>query len=354
MLESNRDSGWPTSATALAMGAAFLRQAAADGQVVIVYHGDADGLCAGAIMLTTLRCLGATRVTMLSPGKGESPYAAEVRRRIRSYKPQWLIVVDMGSRDEAIIPGTDTLVIDHHQPEGFPEGAVLVSSHGHPPIAPSSLLSFILGSTVANLDQKLWLAVVGTVADLGPSVDFSIIREGLRRYGRGNITETVALLNAAKRSAAHDVATALAVVERATSPADIARGRVAGVEKLRDYRQRVAAEVSRVARTRPVFADRVALLRFSSGAQVHPLVAIRWARRLSNNIVIAANYGYLPGRVNFAMRSMLDVNLVDFLHNLGVTDVDGEFGYGHARATGGSVTPQDFDRLLRAMGFDLD
>src|SRR3712207_8625605 len=47
----------------------------------------------------------------------------------------------------------------------------------------------------------------------------------------------------------------------------------------------------------------VALLRFASPAQVHPLVATTWARRLAPRMVLAANDGYLaPGVVNFAVR----------------------------------------------------
>ena len=44
----------------------------------------------------------------------------------------------------------------------------------------------------------------------------------------------------------------------------------------------------------------VALIRLHSPCQVHPLVARTWRDRLPRSIVIAANTGYLPGRVNFA------------------------------------------------------
>ena len=50
--------------------------------------------------------------------------------------------------------------------------------------------------------------------------------------------------------------------------------------------------------------------------QVHPLVAVRWMRRLRDLVVIAANDGYRPGRVNSAMRTTADVNLVDLLRGL--------------------------------------
>jgi hypothetical protein len=35
------------------------------------------------------------------------------------------MVLDQGSRSGALLPGVPTLVIDHHQPEGFPEGATV-------------------------------------------------------------------------------------------------------------------------------------------------------------------------------------------------------------------------------------
>ena len=350
-MRRDADREWPASSVALEAGREFLRRAGMDGLTIVAYHGDADGLCAGILVLETLRRLGARRARPLAAGKGEAVHSETMRRRLRSTRPTRLVVVDMGSRAEPVLPGTPTLIVDHHQPVGIPRDAVFVSSFDHSPIAPASLLTFILASSVVDLKDREWLAVVGTVADLGPAVEFPLVTEGLRRHGKRNVTETVALLNAAKRSAEHDVETAFAVVERATSPADVAQGRVDGVDRLRQYRREVADEVSRASRTRPIFAGRVALLCFSSGAQVHPLVAIRWARRLPNNIVVAANYGYLPGRVNFAVRSMLNVNLVDFLRGLGVSDVEGEYGYGHPRASGGSLAPEDFARLLREMGF---
>ena len=67
--------------------------------------------------------------------------------------------------------------------------------------------------------------------------------------------------------------------------------------------------------------------------------------------MIAANDGYLPGRVNFAVRSASNVDLLAFLRGLGLGDVEGEFAHGHPRATGGSVPPAEFERLVRALGY---
>jgi hypothetical protein len=43
-------------------------------------------------------------------------------------------------------------------------------------------------------------------------------------------------------------------------------------------------------------------VRFSSPFQLHPLAVLMWSRRLAPRLVVAANDGYLPGRVNFSIR----------------------------------------------------
>jgi len=83
--------------------------------------------------------------------------------------------------------------------------------------------------------------------------------------------------------------------------------------------------------------------------QVHPLVAQSWQSRLAPRAVIAANDGYLPGRVNFAVRGGRG-DLRRLLREA-LPDLGGEFAHGHDRATGGSIAPGDFDRLLEALGF---
>lgn len=64
-----------------------------------------------------------------------------------------------------------------------------------------------------------------------------------------------------------------------------------------------------------------------------------------------ANDGYVSGRVNFAMRTRTGTNMVELLRALPLVGAEGEWGFGHPQATGGSLAPRDFDRLLTALGF---
>ena len=63
--------------------------------------------------------------------------------------------------------------------------------------------------------------------------------------------------------------------------------------------------------------------------------------------MIAANDGYLPGRVNFSVRGGTG-DLRALLHS-SLPGVGGEFAHGHAAATGGSLAPDDFERLIAAL-----
>jgi single-stranded-DNA-specific exonuclease len=81
---------------------------------------------------------------------------------------------------------------------------------------------------------------------------------------------------------------------------------------------------------------------------VHPVVAQTWARRLAPRLVVAANDGYLPGRVNFSVRG--GQGSLPQLLRAALPDVGGEFAHGHDRASGGSLEPDAFERLLEGLG----
>jgi single-stranded-DNA-specific exonuclease len=101
-------------------------------------------------------------------------------------------------------------------------------------------------------------------------------------------------------------------------------------------------------RTPPVVRGDTALIRFSSPYQIHPLVATTWAGRLAPRVVLVANDGYLPGRVNFVVRGGTG-DLREWLQaRLPLTAP--EYALGHPGATGGSISPDDFHRLLIALG----
>jgi hypothetical protein len=229
-------------------------------------------------------------------------------------------------------------VVDHHVPEAAPDQL----GHDVVVVSDTTAPTAVLVRRIVP-EQPSWLAAVGAVGDLGPT-GFSLPE--CAGAPKRAVRELVPLVNAPRRVPDGPVRTALELlVEHEDPRAALRDPRIGALEAARVQWR---AEFDRVVRTAPIVGAHAALLRFSSSSQVHPLVATTWARRLAPRMVVAANDGYLPGRVNFAVRGGsgdLRARL-----RMALPDVGGEFAHGHERATGGSLPPGEFDRLARALG----
>ncbi len=337
---------WPADAGAIEAARGFLRTCS--GRIVVASHNDVDGLTAAVIVLRALAARGVS-AEPLPARRGEHVHQDGMRQRIRALAPDALIVVDMGSRPEPILDDVPTLVIDHHDASGgLPSDAVVVNGHDREPVASASVLAYAVCAEAPDIAASAWLAALGAFADLGSAAPFSAM---LGIEARGTAwSKAVALLNAGRRAAEDDALTPLRVLQAASGVQEIARGLVPGVDRLERYRQAVQAEVARCSRVAPEILGDVALIRCSSGAQVHPLVATRWSGRLAPRVVMAANDGFIPGRVNFAVRCGTELNLLLWLRGLPFTPPpSAEYANGHPRATGGSLPIGAFEALVEVL-----
>ena len=291
-------------------------------------HTDADGLAAGALALRA-RGEGAERAVLLD--RTRSPWGPEP-----DLPPGRIALLDQGVRRFAR-PG---VLIDHHAPEVALDdagpGVVVLTSAGETPETPTApLVLRALGAGPA------WLAALGAAGDLGRA---GLALPECAGAPAAPVLKLVPLINAPRRLAAGPVRTALALLLDHDSPADAYNDpRVRVLERARaEWR----AAYERVVRTAPRFHGQVAVLRFCAPFQVHPLVATAWARRLAPRPVLVANDGWVPGRVNFAVRGGGDLRA---LLRRALPDAEGELGHGHRSATGGSLAPAEFERLLAGL-----
>ena len=192
-------------------------------------------------------------------------------------------------------------------------------------------------------EAPAWLAALGAFGDLG-TAGFSLPETA--GAPRTAVRTLAPLVNAPRRLPDGPVREALALlVEHDDAGAVLRDPRVATLARAREEWQ---AAYRAVVRTAPVVGDAAALLRFTTPYQVHPLVATAWSRRLAPRLVLAANEGYLPDRVNFAVRGGRG-DLRKLLREA-LPEANGEFAHGHDRATGGSLPPEQFDVLVRRLG----
>jgi len=298
----------------------------------VVPHTDADGLSAGALALRA-RGEGADAAVLL--GREQSPW-----RTPEALPSEGRVaLLDWGVRPF----GRTAVMVDHHVPETDDPGAgsLVLSGHGE---EPQTCTAALMRRIVP--EQPSWLAAVGAVGDLG---DAGFALPEASPAPKTAIRKLVPLLNAPRRLPdSPAIRTALALlVEHDEPKAALADPRVAELE---DARAEWRAGFDQVVRTAPQVGQDVAVIRFSTPYQVHPLVATTWARRLAPRMVMAANDDYLPGRVNFAVRGGAKGDDLRARLRAALPDATGELGNGHPRATGGSLVPEEFERLLAGLG----
>lgn len=318
--------------------------------VAVLCHSDCDGLAAGVILAKAFERTGHT-VAVEITGKGGSAWGPDVAPRLSRHDPQALVVADLGCRIEPVLPGVPTAFVDHHRPEGIAPHSLLVTGYGLDPTPTSSQLSWECGKRIADGSDLDWVAAIGVISDLGDGSE--LIAEVRKRHKLTHLRDATALLNAARRSATGDARPAFDLLMKADGPKAVLSGEHPETEQLKERKAEVTAAFNAGKRAAPKVspASNVALIRVHSPCQIHPMIVQSWRTRLAKNIVMVANTGYVPGQVNFTVRSAVDVNLLDFLRDHAPPDPGPNYGHGHDKATGGALQFDQWNLFITALGF---
>lgn len=319
-------------------------------QPLILGHFDADGLAAVAILARALERFGRPADIRLV-GKGENPWSDTLREELAGRAPAGLIVTDLGIREGELLPGVTTILVDHHVPTGVPGAALVISGHGLQPEPTSALLAYWCAQALGPAEDLLWLAALGLIGDMAEGAGFPEMAEAQGRYGKTALRDAVSLINAPRRAAAADARPALALLLKGEGPKDVTSGKFPETAALLAAKAEVKDALDAAKRIGPKVRGDVALIRFSSPCQIHPLVAQQWRGRLKDKIVLAANTGYRPGWVHFAARTATDMNLIAFLGERRPAGADENYGSGHIKATGGALRPDDWNEFVSELGF---
>ena len=338
-------------------------------RVHVLCDSDADGLPAGALLVRALRAAGFGEVTAETRRKGESAWDGQVLERVRGFRPEALIVADLGSRAGALLAGVPTLLLDHHVPTGVPEGAVLLTGYGRgaeggdgKDVPTTGLMAWwcaraLVGERLA--EEWMWLAGISLLSDLGDKAPFMELALAKKRFGGGALREATSLLNAPRRTATGDGSAALRLLLEANGPKEVLSGAIAETAELWRAKEEVGAALAAARKLPPRFsrkaraelgADLVAV-RMETPCQVHPLVAMQWRSRFPKSVVFGVNTGYRAGWVHFSGRAPAGVNLVAWLLAHRPAEADERYGNGHDQAAGGALPVEVWNRWAEEVGF---
>jgi len=331
---------------------AFVDRIQPDKSVVVLHDSDADGVTAGVVLQLALSRAGFENVKLVAPDRQRNAWTPANRERVIAAAPDSLFVLDLGSQSEPVIAGIPTCFIDHHRPEGVPPGDTLISAYTWEPIPNTSLLVWELCSSLTDVSDLDWIAAIGTVSDLGEKAPFEMLAVAKSRYTAKYLKEASALINAARRASQYNPEVAVRALLTHDSPRSLVNSNTDEVEHLREARKEVQVAMEQAKKAAPVFSGNVALVRINSPCQIHPLIAQSWRTRLPKYIVMVANEGYIPGRVNFSVRTASGINVLDFLKNVNLSPGEGSYGHGHDSASGGSLPVERWNDLLSSLGFE--
>ncbi|KAM3070003.1 hypothetical protein ACMFMF_008354 [Clarireedia jacksonii] len=373
--DSQGEEVWPAPREQVNAAYEFLQECAkAQKPTLIVPDKDADGLSAGVIVHRTLLKLGLDEkyLDVHLVRKGSNIHEEYERKLMLEKKPSYVIVLDQGSRGgPPVIDDKDakSLIIDHHLSDEFPQDATVVSGCHSPPVPTTALMTYeICKELHPDIAKECgYLCAIGTHGDLGNTLKwlppFPDMKETFKTHTKKLINDCVSFINAPRRTGKYDVITAWKALLEAEDPKQIMTNK-----RLAEARQEINKEVERQTHTPPKFSKdgKIAVLKIKSEAQVHPVIATRWASHLKSKaleIVMVANYGYLPGKVNFSCRIARcargrdpPVNIIESLKavaDLDTTDLVSRLGEsfarGHKEASGGIVNTAEFEELCALM-----
>ena len=333
-------------------GKEFIRAIPASARVALIMDTDADGLSGARIIEYLLQTRGIMTIPLF-PGKAEWAFSESTVDTVRRHNPDFIIAVDTGSGAYNPYSPVPTLIIDHHVPYGsVPSDAVFCSSYGRQPTETASLIAFLIAQEITDISLVEWLVLLGVIGDLGDTRAFSYLEPLAKKYTKTHTRKAVGLINAARRSSACDARTAYEALKSADSPRAITEGNNPYVAKLRQYKEEFDAELEHARHARPYFTEKSALIVVHSACLVHGIIASIWAGKLSNSRVLVANTGYISGEIVFSFRTRREENLIEYLHDcLDSLAIEGSYGYGHERATGGRMSTGSFKKLLEGMKF---
>ncbi len=341
-------------------------------RIHLLTDSDADGLPAAVILLKALKQAGYANTTSEVRLKFESAWSPSVLERLQAIAPEALIVADLGSRADAILPRVPTLLLDHHRPAGTPPGATLITAYRETgagedarEIPTTGLMAYRCAEALLpdRHAHYLWLAAISLLSDLGDKAPFPELASAKKLYGAGALRDLTSLLNAPRRSARGDASSALELLSIGTSPREILNSAEPRIVALRDQLLADKAEVAEalaLARKLPprfstavrdeLGADLVAV-RMDTPCQVHPLVAQQWRARFPKSVILGVNTGFRPGWVHFSGRAPSGVNLIRFLADHRPDGADHSYGNGHDQAAGGALKTPVWNRFAEDLGF---
>ncbi|MBN2584761.1 MAG: hypothetical protein JXL80_16985 [Planctomycetes bacterium] len=323
---------------------------AAGRPMAVACRDDAAGLAAAEMARRWFAERGQGPITILTPGKAELLTGARLAERVRGTGARALLALDLGAGDECVAADCPTLQIDVHR--HAPDLKAPIIEPPSPDAArPAGVVLYDLLQRLGPVTGLEWLAAIAAEAG-HPKAALPAPQEAGKSYARTALREVQVLLNSGCRDREQAVGPALVLLARSDGPEDFLAGESSELERLRMARTAVMQAVAQWSHHRPYFMWRVALVPMASASRIEDILAAMWARQLANYMIVAANSGYVVGKVHVVARSDSPKrDLLRLLDKTAPTELERPFAVGRPDYVEAVLPTDAWERMLAGMRF---
>ncbi|MBW6451340.1 MAG: hypothetical protein K0B02_01260 [DPANN group archaeon] len=155
-------------------------------KICIVYHDDCDGVSSAALLVKYLSKDNDIETVSV---RNAPSITEDLMSIILSKKPDVVIIADFAGGIDISAKtfsenGIFTLVLDHHVPGIylFHEDVIYSNPRLENLSMPASSYIYEILSNIINMDEYLWIAAAGTIADFGASERPDLVKACIKRY----------------------------------------------------------------------------------------------------------------------------------------------------------------------------
>lgn len=301
-------------------------------EIGIAYHGDADGVCAAAILVIAMKKLkNFPKYTI--PLKG-----ARDLKKLSACKT--VFILDSPYKKFFNVLKGRVILFDHHvQLESAPKTFLV-----HYGKKPTCVLVYEELKKIVDLDDVKWLVAIGSFADKAPCYQQSV----LRYVSRSRLYFFISLISSAGSFGRADVAMN-SLVEAAELGSPTFIGVTPNSKRLIGYKIAVERETGKLMHEiKPEFVGkRLVIYRINSKMHVQGYFAGMLKRAHRKHVISVINMGFDRAHIDF--RTDAKINMVEILKKCDLDD----FG-GHPQAAGCSISKRELENFIKKLKEQLE
>ncbi|MFH0832581.1 MAG: DHH family phosphoesterase [Candidatus Aenigmatarchaeota archaeon] len=323
----------------------FLKNIKKNDEVVIVFHNDADGMCACALLNKFLESIGKDSLIISQP----MPTDKNLFRKIQTTIPTKIIFLDLAVDQQSNVITklsniANILIIDHHQISRNMNSSRIVHYNPrfkNPKIYQSaSYLVYKILSELFNAEEFLWIAATGIIGDYNIEDSEDLVEEIKKRYSIEDLYDSLFakiadMISAAKATKALTSEEIANLVGKVKDPKDLV-----GVEKFIESFQLVEKEISEVmldAENSEKIGD-IIFYNLKSHYNIRSEIAKRLSEKNPSKLVLV--YQKIGSKLNASARSK-NIDIARIFKRIS-RNIKASVG-GHEQAAGATLNIKDWE-----------